>query len=65
MPSVKDIMTKIVITVGVDSSVSEAAELMNSKEIGSLVIVQGEAQLDDYRTGHRAENRRQKTALRN
>ena len=43
MPSVKDIMTKTVITVGVDCSVFEAAELMNSKEIGSLVIVQGEA----------------------
>ena len=39
MPSVKDIMTKNVITIGVNKTVFEAAELMTSKGIGCLVIV--------------------------
>ena len=43
MPSVKDIMTKSVTTIKVDNSVFEAAELMNSKAIGCLVIVEAEA----------------------
>jgi len=42
MPSVKDIMTKNVITITVDKSVFEAAELMNSKGIGCLLIVKDE-----------------------
>jgi CBS domain-containing protein len=42
MPSVKDIMTKSVTTIKVDSSVFEVAELMNSKGIGCLIIVDGE-----------------------
>jgi CBS domain-containing protein len=42
MPSVKDIMTKNVITIGVDKTVFEAAELMTSKSIGCLVIVDNE-----------------------
>jgi CBS domain-containing protein len=42
MPSVKDIMTKSVTTIKVDSSVFEVAELMNSKGIGCLIIVEGE-----------------------
>jgi len=40
MPCVKDIMTKNVITVTADTTVFEAAELMNSKGIGCLLVVQ-------------------------
>jgi CBS domain-containing protein len=43
MPRVKDIMTKNVIAITVDKTVFEAAELMNSKGIGCLIIVQDEA----------------------
>jgi CBS domain-containing protein len=43
MPCVKDIMTKNVIAITVDKTVFEAAELMNSKGIGCLIIVQNEA----------------------
>jgi CBS domain-containing protein len=43
MPSVKDIMTKDVVSVNVNQTVYEAAELMSSKGIGCLVIVEGEA----------------------
>ena len=42
MPYVKEIMTKKVVTITVDKTVFEAAELMNSKGIGCLLIVQGE-----------------------
>ena len=42
MPYVKDIMTKNVIAVAVDTTVFEAAELMNSKGIGCLLVVQDE-----------------------
>ena len=42
MTSVKDIMIKDVVTIAVDKTVFEAAELMNSKGIGCLIIVQGE-----------------------
>ena len=40
MPSVKDIMIKDVITITVDKTVFEAAELMNAKGIGCLIILQ-------------------------
>jgi CBS domain-containing protein len=43
MPSVKDIMIRDVITITVDKTIFEAAELMTSKEIGCLIIVQDEA----------------------
>ncbi len=43
MPSVKDIMAREVITITEDKTIFEAAELMNSKEIGCLIIVQGES----------------------
>ncbi len=39
MPTVKDIMTKEVITINVDKSVFEAAQLMTSKGLGCLIIV--------------------------
>ncbi len=42
MPSVKDIMTKNVVTVGANQTVSEAAEIMALKGIGCLIILQGE-----------------------
>jgi CBS domain-containing protein len=42
MPKVKDIMTKNVVSIGVDSSVFEAAELMCSSQLGCLVVVEGE-----------------------
>jgi CBS domain-containing protein len=43
MPKVKDIMTKNVVSIGADSSVFEAAELMSSSQLGCLVVVDGEA----------------------
>jgi CBS domain-containing protein len=42
MPSVKDIMTKEVVKISVNDDVFAAAELMNSSEIGCLVVVDGE-----------------------
>ncbi len=39
MPSVKDIMTKEVITIEVNRSVFEAAELMSSSGVGCVVVV--------------------------
>jgi CBS domain-containing protein len=42
MPSVKDIMTKNVVSIGVNNSVIEAAELMGSNRVGCLVIMDGE-----------------------
>ncbi len=43
MTSIKDIMTKNVTTASADKTVFEAAELMKTKKISCLVIVQGEA----------------------
>jgi CBS domain-containing protein len=42
MPSVKDIMTKDVVSIGVDKSVFEAAEIMSSCELGCLIILDGD-----------------------
>ena len=42
MPTVKDIMTENVVSIGPDDSVFEAANLMSSNQVGSLVIVNGE-----------------------
>ncbi len=42
MPSVKDIMTKNVATARVDQTVIEAAQLMASRALGCLVIVEGD-----------------------
>lgn len=42
MPTVKDIMTKNVISVGGNDTVFEAAELMSSKQVSCLVIMDGE-----------------------
>ncbi|MGA3290799.1 MAG: CBS domain-containing protein [Candidatus Bathyarchaeia archaeon] len=42
MPAVKDIMTKDVVSIGVDDSVFEAAVLMSSDRVGCLVIMDGE-----------------------
>ena len=42
MPSVKDLMTKNVITIDLQKSVFDAAVLMSEKRIGCLVIVDGE-----------------------
>jgi CBS domain-containing protein len=39
MPTVKDIMTKEVITIDNSKSVFEAAELMSSKGLGCLIVV--------------------------
>ncbi len=39
MPSVKDIMTKEVITIEANKTVYEAAELMAAKELGCLIVV--------------------------
>ena len=39
MPTVKDIMTKEVITIDVEKSVFEAAQLMSSKGLGCLIVV--------------------------
>lgn len=42
MPTVKDIMTENVVSIGLDDSVFEAANLMSSSQVGCLVIVNGE-----------------------
>ena len=42
MPSVKDIMTKNVVSIGVDNSVLEANEIMSSNQLGCLVIINRE-----------------------
>ncbi len=42
MPSVKDIMTKDVVSIDVNNSVFEAAELMSSNQLGCLVVMDGE-----------------------
>ncbi len=39
MPSVKDIMTKEVVSIDVNGSVFNAAELMSSNQLGCLVIM--------------------------
>lgn len=39
MPTVKDIMTKEVVTIDVDKSVFEAAQLMTLKGLGCLIVV--------------------------
>jgi CBS domain-containing protein len=42
MPTVKDIMTKNVVSIGINNSVFEASELMSSNHVGCLVIMDGE-----------------------
>lgn len=42
MPKVKDIMTENVVYISVDKSVFEAVELMDSNQVGCLVIMKGE-----------------------
>jgi CBS domain-containing protein len=42
MPKVKDIMTKDVVSVNVNDSVFEAAEMMSDSQLGCLVVVDGE-----------------------
>jgi CBS domain-containing protein len=42
MPTVKDFMTKTVITIDVHRTVFDAAELMSYKGVGCLVIMEGE-----------------------
>jgi CBS domain-containing protein len=42
MTSVKDIMTKNVVTITADKTVFEAAELMDSMKIGCLIVAQNE-----------------------
>jgi CBS domain-containing protein len=39
MPSVKDIMTKDVVTIDADKSAFDAAELMSTKSLGCLIVV--------------------------
>jgi CBS domain-containing protein len=43
--TVKDIMTKNVVSIGVYNSVFEAAELMSSSQVGCLVIKDGEGSI--------------------
>jgi CBS domain-containing protein len=42
MPKVEDFMTKGVLTIDAEKTVFEAAELMTMKEVGDVVVVQGE-----------------------
>ena len=42
MPAVKDIMTKSVVTIDVNQTVFEAAQLMSAKGIGCLVVTQND-----------------------
>jgi CBS domain-containing protein len=39
MPTVKDIMTKEVVTIDPNKSIFEAAELMSTKRLGCLIVV--------------------------
>lgn len=39
MPTIKDIMTKEVVTIETNKSVFEAAELMSSKGVGCVIVV--------------------------
>jgi CBS domain-containing protein len=41
MPTVKDIMTKNVVTINADKTVAEAAVLMSQNDVGDLVIMEG------------------------
>jgi CBS domain-containing protein len=43
MPSVKEIMTKDVVSIDVNYSVFDAAEIMSSNQLGCLVVMDGEA----------------------
>jgi CBS domain-containing protein len=43
MPSVKDLMTKKIITVGLDETVLKVAKLMAKKEVGCVVIMDGDS----------------------
>ena len=40
MPTVKDLMTKNVVTIDSDKTVAEAAVLMSENDIGDLVVIQ-------------------------
>ncbi len=40
MPTVKDLMTKNVVTIDSDKTVLEAAALMSEKDIGDLVVME-------------------------
>jgi CBS domain-containing protein len=42
MPKVEDFMTKGVLTIDAEKTVFEAAELMTQKEVGDVVVVEGE-----------------------
>lgn len=42
MTSVKDIMTKDVVSIDVNNSIFDAAELMSSNQLGCLVVMDGE-----------------------
>jgi CBS domain-containing protein len=42
MPTVKNLMTKKVLTIDSQKTVFEAAELMSQKEVGDLIVVDGE-----------------------
>jgi CBS domain-containing protein len=42
MPKVKDFMTKGVLTIDKDKTIVEAAELMTQKEVGDIVVLDGE-----------------------
>ena len=42
MPTVREFMTKDVVTIDAKKSVFEAAELMTQKDIGDLVVCEGE-----------------------
>ena len=41
MPSVKEIMTKAVVTIGTGGTVLEAAKLMHQQNVGDLVVMDG------------------------
>jgi len=41
MPSVKEIMTKAVVTIGTSGTVLEVAKLMHQQDVGDLVVMEG------------------------
>ena len=42
MPTVKDLMSKNVVTIDVNKTVAEAAALMSEKDIGDLIVMDGD-----------------------
>ena len=65
MPSVKDIMTKDVVSIDLNNSVFEAAELMSSSQLGCLVIMDGKLPVGIVTERYSKKSLREKIGWRN